>query len=104
MNAEKLIRPFLISVLTVGLVLPALAAEASAPAAETPKLALGTIVGIVRSAAKAPVGGATVTAARSDGGSIRATVSGSDGLYSFADMAPGAWSVTLQADGYADTV
>ena len=79
--------------------MPAFAAETSAPGAETPKIAFGTIVGIVRNPAKAPVGGATVTAARADGGGIRATVSGSDGVYSFADMTPGAWSVTSQADG-----
>jgi hypothetical protein len=29
-------------------------------------------------------------------------VSGSDGVYSFADLAPGAWSLTAEVDGYPD--
>jgi hypothetical protein len=61
----------------------------------------GTIVGIVTNAAKAPVGGATVTATRTGGG-IRATVSGSDGIYSFADVAPGSWSLTITVAGFPD--
>ena len=32
----------------------------------------------------------------------RATISGSDGVYSFADLPAGAWTVTAQVDGYAD--
>ena len=42
------------------------------------------VVGIVTSAAKVPIGGATVTAIRAGGG-IRSTISASDGIYSFAD-------------------
>ena len=60
----------------------------------------GTIVGVVTNAAKLPVAGVTVTAVRADGEAIRATVSGSDGVYSFADLPPGAWSLTLDATGY----
>jgi len=63
--------------------------------------AAGTIVGVVTNAAKAPVGGATVTAVRAGGG-IRSTISGSDGLYSFADVAPGSWSLTTTVDGFPD--
>jgi hypothetical protein len=63
--------------------------------------AAGTIVGVVTNAAKAPVGGATVTAVRAGGG-IRSTISGSDGLYSFADVAPGSWSLTTTVDGSPD--
>jgi putative OmpL-like beta-barrel porin-2/carboxypeptidase family protein len=63
--------------------------------------AAGTIVGVVMNAAKAPVGGATVTAVRAGGG-IRSTISGSDGLYSFADVAPGSWSLTTTVDGFPD--
>ena len=70
--------------------------ETSAPAH-----APGAIVGGVRNPDKVPVSGATVTAVRSDG-AIRATVSGSDGIYSFADLAPGTWSLTLQVDGYPE--
>jgi len=62
----------------------------------------GTIVGIVSDAARRPVAHATVTAVRQENGSIRATISGSDGVYSFADLPPGTWSVTAQADGQSD--
>ena len=61
----------------------------------------GTIVGVVTNAAKAPIGGATVTAMRGGGG-IRATVSGSDGVYSFADLPVGSWTVTTTVEGYPD--
>jgi len=95
------LKQLLLSVLASGLVMPAVGAEFSAPVV---KMAYGTIVGIVTNAAKQPVAGATVTAARVDGGSIRATVSGSDGVYSFADLTPGAWIVTSQVDGAPDLV
>ena len=68
-----------------------------------PAAARGTIVGIVTNAAKAPISGATVTAA-SAGGGIRSTVSSSDGLYSFADVPPGSWSLTITIDGSPDLV
>ena len=41
---------------------------------------LGAIVGRLTTPAGAPVANATVTAVRSDGGAIRATLSGSDGV------------------------
>jgi hypothetical protein len=62
----------------------------------------GTIVGVVTNSAKLPVAGVTVTAVRADSEAIRATVSGSDGVYSFADLPPGAWSLTLDAAGYQE--
>src|SRR5208283_1256343 len=43
--------------------------------------AFGTIAGIVRSSARVPIAGATVTAARVDGQGIRTTISTSDGIY-----------------------
>jgi hypothetical protein len=67
---------------------------ASAGAAE-----LGAIVGRLTTPAGAPVANATVTAIRSDGGAIRATLSGSDGVYSFGDLTPGAWTVSAQVQG-----
>jgi hypothetical protein len=73
---------------TAGLMLPA--AQAAG---------LGAIVGIVTDSAKQPVAHATVTALRADGSGIRATVSGSDGVYSFADLPPGAWSITSEVNG-----
>src|ERR1700739_5127969 len=59
----------------------------------------GAIVGVVRNTGNAPVAGVTVTALRADGEAIRATVSGSDGVFSFADLPPGSWSLTLDAGG-----
>src|SRR5208282_2924006 len=60
---------------------------------------LGAIVGLITNSAGAPVAHATVTAVRVDGSSTRATISGADGLYSFADLPPGTWSVSVQAAG-----
>jgi Putative beta-barrel porin-2, OmpL-like. bbp2/Carboxypeptidase regulatory-like domain len=76
--------------------------EQSASTAGVVKASPGAIVGVLTNAAKIPVAGATVTAVRADGGAIRATVSGSDGVYSIADLAPGAWSLSVQAEGAAD--
>jgi hypothetical protein len=73
-------------------------ASASAPAAQS----AGAIVGIVRNSDKVPVSGATITAVRTGGGSIRATLSGSDGVFSFADLAPGTWALALQVEGYPE--
>ncbi len=70
------------------------------PAARAGGPAVGAIVGVVSNTAKLPVAHATVTAVRGDGGAIRATVSGSDGVYSFGDLAPGTWSVSAQSEGY----
>jgi hypothetical protein len=100
MNSQKCLKGLLLAVLTTGLALPAAQAEESP--APVVKASAGAIVGIVTNSAKLPVAGATVTATRVDGSGIRATVSSSDGVYSFADLAPGAWSITVQVDGYPD--
>jgi len=60
---------------------------------------LGALVGRVTTPAGAPVAYATVTATRTDGGAIRATLSGSDGVYSFGDLPPGTWTVSVQSAG-----
>ncbi|HEX7201057.1 MAG TPA: TonB-dependent receptor, partial [Dongiaceae bacterium] len=70
------------------------ASAVSALAADNPP---GAIVGVVTNAAGQPVARATVTAVRADGGAIRATVSGADGVFSFADLPPGSWRVTSQS-------
>jgi hypothetical protein len=92
------------------LILSAVAIVAVAPRASADELAApinavtaGTIVGVVTNAAKAPVAGATVTATRAGGG-IRSAISGSDGVYSFADVPPGSWSLTTTVDGFPDVV
>jgi Putative beta-barrel porin-2, OmpL-like. bbp2/Carboxypeptidase regulatory-like domain len=86
---------------SIGIVLPGLcAADTAAPVV---RMLPGTIVGVVTNAAKMPISGAIVTATRAEGG-IRSTLSGSDGLYSFADVPPGSWSLTITADGSPDVV
>jgi hypothetical protein len=100
MNMRKYLQGFVISVVATWSALPASSAEEFSASAV--KVSSGAIVGIVTNSAKLPVAGATVTAARVDGGGIRATVSGGDGVYSFADVPPGAWSLTVQVDGYPD--
>ncbi len=86
----------LISVAATVLMQPMAQAEESAAPAN---MSAGTIVGIVTNSAKLPVAHATVTAKRVDGGGIRATISGSDGVYSFPDLPAGLWSITSQVDG-----
>ena len=103
MKMRSLLAGCLSCALMMGIVLPAAeAADASAAAAAPMKIASGTIVGIVKNPAKVAVAGATVTAAKVDGSAIRATVSLSDGIYSFADLTPGVWSITAQVDGFPD--
>ncbi len=97
MKMQMFLRNILLCAVTVGAVLPK-SSIADAPAAMV-KVSSGAIVGILTNAAKRPIGGATVTAIRSYGGAIRATISGGDGMYSFADLAPGVWSLSVQVDG-----
>ena len=105
MNNRHVAQRFLLSTLLMGFVLPvARAAEPAAPVRASPQTSYGAIVGILTDSAKHPVAGATVTAVRSDGSSIRATVSGSDGLYSFPDLAVGAWSINASVDGYPEVI
>jgi hypothetical protein len=65
------------------------------------KASSGTIVGIVTNSAQLPVAGATVTAI-SASARIRATISGSDGVYSFSDVLPGLWSIDVRVDGFPE--
>ena len=85
--------------MAIGIALPSAGAESSAP---VPQVAFGTIVGIITNSAKLPVAHATVTARRVDGGAIRSTISGSDGTNSFADLSPGAWSLTSEVEGFPE--
>jgi Putative beta-barrel porin-2, OmpL-like. bbp2/Carboxypeptidase regulatory-like domain len=80
----------LLCVLALGLALSQ--AQAAEPS-------VGAIVGLVTSPAGVPVAHATVTALRADGGAIHATVSASDGVYTFSDLPPGVWNITAQASG-----
>ena len=63
------------------------------------KTGIGTIAGVVRSASGKPLALATITATRVDAEGIRSTVSGSDGIYSFADLPSGMYRVTTDALG-----
>ena len=97
MKIKSYVRKALWCALAAGLVPPVVgAAETSAPVVMTSS---GTIVGVVTNTAKLPVAHATVTASKVGGGGIRATVSGSDGVYSFNDLPPGVWALTSQVAG-----
>lgn len=62
----------------------------------------GTIVGIIKDSSNAPLPGATITAVRQDGASIRSTISNSDGIYSFADVVPGTYSIQAKTANHMD--
>jgi hypothetical protein len=101
MKMAKYLQSVVLSVTSIAVVVPvAWAQDTTTPMTAA---ARGTIVGIVTNAATVPISGATVTAA-SAGGGIRSTVSGSGGIYSFADVPPGSWSLTITADGSPDVV
>jgi hypothetical protein len=107
MNAEKVLRRLVIVCLAAGIPATVLrAADPPSPEKATVvahvQPACGAVAGILRTSAGLPLAAATITAARLDGTGIRATISGSDGVYSFADLVPGAYSVTAQAAGYPD--
>jgi putative OmpL-like beta-barrel porin-2/carboxypeptidase family protein len=97
MKTQNGLKKLLLCVAAIGLT-----ARVHADAPPAPARAPGAIVGVVRNPEKVPVSGAMVTAVRSDGGAIRATLSGNDGIYSFADLPPGTWTLTLQLDGYPE--
>jgi len=101
MNIENFLPSVIFAVTSIAVVMPVARAEDATTSMTA--VARGTIVGIVTNAAKVPIGGATVTAA-SAGGGIRSTVSGSDGIYSFADVPPGSWSLTITVDDSPDLV
>jgi hypothetical protein len=79
------LRPCMVRTLTCTPLIVSLLSTATA--AESPP---GAIVGIITDAVRVPVVHVTVTPLRADGRAIRATVSGSDGVYSFANLPPGA--------------
>src|SRR5579863_589865 len=81
---------------------PVAATTTAAPIA-TAKATFGAVVGIVRNSAKMPIGGATVTAIRTDDSGVRAAVSDSSGVFSFSDLPTGTWSLTVRANGYPET-
>ena len=99
MKIKTCLRSVLVSASMMACALPVIADQVAGSAV---KVSAGTIVGVVRNSAKVAVAGATVIATGIESGSIRATVSSSDGIYSFSDLAPGTWAVTAQVDGHPD--
>ena len=98
MKIRDYLRKWLVSAMTLSLVASLSLSQAHADGAG------GAIVGIVTTPAKLPVAHATVTARRVDGGGIRATISGSDGVYSFADLPPGQWAISSEIEGSPEVV
>ena len=100
MGIRQCLRGAVLSAMAAGIVVPAAGVAEAAPAAtENIKEALGALVGVVTDSAGRPVAHATVTAVRRDGSGIRATISGSDGTYSFNDLPAGSWLVSAQTGG-----
>jgi hypothetical protein len=100
MGIRQCLRGAVLSAMAAGIVVPAAGIAEAAPAAtENIKEAFGALVGVVTDSAGRPVARATVTAVRRDGSGIRATVSGSDGTYSFNDLPAGSWLVSAQTGG-----
>src|SRR5580692_2586846 len=62
----------------------------------------GALTGVVKDPANVPLAGVTITAAQQDGGTVRGTISNSEGIFSFSDLTPGAYSVIAQTQGYAE--
>ena len=105
MKNGKWLHALVVSAVATGLVAPMVrAAEPAAAVRVSPQTSYGAIVGVLTDSAKLPVARATVTAVRVDGTAIRATVSGNDGVYTFADLSPGAWSISATVDGYPEVV
>ena len=98
-NVENLLKPLFLSMVLIS----AGASSALAQQSPAPNAGYGTIAGVVTTASKTPVGGATVTATRAGGG-IRSTISGSDGIYTFADVLAGSWSLTITVEGAPDVL
>src|SRR5271165_1633856 len=62
----------------------------------------GALTGVIKDQANVPVAGATITAVQQDGGTVRGTISNSEGVYSFGDLAPGTYSIVSEMPGYLE--
>ena len=100
MGIRQCLRGAVLSAMTAGIVVPAVGvAEAATATSENIKESFGALVGMVIDSAGRPVPHATVTAVRRDGSGVRATLSASDGSYSFNDLPAGSWVISAQAGG-----
>ena len=97
MNIRRYLHRYLILIAAVSL-----ASSFESPLAQAEDTA-GAIVGVITNSAKLPVAHATVTARRVDGSGIRATISGTDGIYSFGDLPSGRWSISSQVEGFPES-
>jgi Putative beta-barrel porin-2, OmpL-like. bbp2/Carboxypeptidase regulatory-like domain len=77
--------------------LPIMAMSSEAPA--TAAVSIGTVVGLLTDQAGQPMSHATVTLTRADGSSMRAVLSGADGVYAFADVPAGQWLIVASKEG-----
>ena len=102
MGIRQCLRGAMLSAMAAGVVIPTVgSAEAAAATSDNIKEALGAVVGVVTDSTGAPLAHATVTAVRRDGKGVRATVSNSDGAYSFNDLPAGSWLLSAQVAGSA---
>ena len=100
MGIRQCLHGAVLSAMTAGIVVSAVGvAEAATAASESIKESFGALVGMVIDSAGRPVPHATVTAVRRDGSGVRATLSASDGSYSFNDLPAGSWVISAQAGG-----
>ena len=100
MEIRQCLRGALLSAMVAGAVVSAAdAAEAAPVTSENINEAFGALVGVVTDSAGRPVAHTTVTAVRRDAHGVRATISGSDGAYSFNDLPAGTWVLSAQASG-----
>src|SRR5271156_2350935 len=60
----------------------------------------GTLTGIVSDPSGAAIAGATLKLRDEQSGSQRDTVANSDGYYTFASVPPGAYQLTVEANGF----
>jgi hypothetical protein len=60
----------------------------------------GTIVGNVRDATGAQIGGATVTVTNTQTNAVRVNTTNADGLYTFPALVPGLYTVKAEAPGF----
>ena len=58
----------------------------------------GTLTGVVRDAAKAPVAGANIMVMKGFGGELQSAATGPDGRYTIEKLSPGAYSAIRQPD------
>ena len=67
-----------------------------------PPAKFGALTGIIKDSANVALASVTITAAQQDGGTVRGTISSSEGIYSLSDLPPGTYLVMAQIQGQPD--